>query len=86
MLVLLTFLKGIGGANGKAWLTSRRFAIQHLKDLGMGKSRLEASIQNEAAMLVKHLETVNTSGPSEIGFGVNVAVANVIWQLVASKY
>ena len=52
----------------------------------MGKTRIEASIQDEAAMLIRHLETHNTNGPSEIGLSVNVAIVNIIWQLLASEY
>ena len=80
-----TNFSGILFTDGNPWATNRRFALRHLKDLGMGKTRLEASIQDEAAMLVKYLETHNTDGPSEIGLGFSVSVVNVIWQLMASK-
>lgn len=74
---------GIAASEGETWSTERRFALRHLRDLGLGKTRIQTSIQKEASELVAVFE--KTAGqPTELGFELNVAVLNVIWQLVTS--
>ena len=57
-----------------------------MRNLGMGKTRLEDSIVEEAEMLLKYLEVNNLDEPAEIDWSINVAVLNVIWQMLASEY
>ena len=59
--------------------------LRNLKDLGMGKTSLEDSIQDEAASLVKYLEKLDLEQPVELDWSINVSVLNVIWQMLASK-
>ncbi|XP_071548209.1 cytochrome P450 2L1-like [Panulirus ornatus] len=73
---------GIVFSNGAIWQTHRRFVLRHLRDLGMGKSRLEAAIQHEAVYLVEELRK-HTNQPTLLPTFLNIAVLNVIWKLVA---
>ncbi|XP_063611208.1 cytochrome P450 2L1-like [Penaeus indicus] len=71
-------------SNGKRWQNARRFLLRNLRDLGMGKTYLEESILVEARALVKDFKSC-AGTPAHIPESLNVAVLNVIWQLVASK-
>ena len=77
---------GIIFAEDTVWKDNRRFLLHNMRNLGMGKTRLEDSIVEEAEMLLEYLEVNNLDGPAEIGYSVNVAVLNVIWQMLASEY
>ena len=76
---------GVSFSKDTVWRDNRRFLLQNLRNLGMGKTRLEDSIMEEVEMLLKHLEDNNLDGPAEIDWSVNVAVLNVIWQMFASE-
>ncbi|KAF2368467.1 Cytochrome P450 [Trinorchestia longiramus] len=76
---------GIIVNSGRVWSENRRFVLQHLRNLGMGKTVLEGSIQDEAALLVDYLEKNCTGKPSVMDLAINAAVVNVIWQMLASK-
>ncbi|KAF2363761.1 Cytochrome P450 [Trinorchestia longiramus] len=82
---LLKHFRNIGviDSDGPAWSENRRFLLRHLRDLGMGKTTLEDSIHDEAAMLVDHLETC-VDKPTVMDVFINGAVLNVIWQMLAS--
>ncbi|XP_063601622.1 cytochrome P450 2L1-like [Penaeus indicus] len=75
---------GVIMSNGKRWQNARRFLLRNLRDLGMGKTYLEESILVEARALVKDFRSC-AGTPAHIPESLNVAVLNVIWQLVASK-
>nr|XP_045615910.1 cytochrome P450 2L1-like isoform X2 [Procambarus clarkii] len=75
---------GVIMTNGERWQNARRFLLRNLRDLGMGKTYLEDAIQQEANMLVEEMKKdtgVSTPFPQPI----NIAVLNVVWQMVASK-
>ncbi|KAF2368468.1 Cytochrome P450 [Trinorchestia longiramus] len=76
---------GLIVSTGEVWAESRRFVLHHLRNLGMGKTVLEGSIQDEAALLVDYLEKNCTGKPSVMDLAINAAVVNVIWQMLASK-
>ncbi|KAF2355076.1 Cytochrome P450 [Trinorchestia longiramus] len=76
---------GIADSVGVKWSDNRRLVLRGLRDLGMGKTVLESSIQEEAGMLVDHLENTCLDKPSEMDLSINTAVLNVIWQMLASK-
>ncbi|XP_047738360.1 cytochrome P450 2L1 isoform X3 [Hyalella azteca] len=84
---LFTFFKNAGVINshGPVWTENRRFMLRHLRDLGMGKTALEGSIQQEAEMLVDHLDKTCVGKPAVMDVCFNCAVVNVIWQMLASK-
>lgn len=48
----------------------------------MGKTQLENSIQMEAEMLVAYLEETSMDKPTGIDWSINVAVLNVMSQLL----
>lgn len=51
---------GIIGMNGEEWQEQRRFVLQTMRDLGMGKGLWETMIQEDAAEFVKEMK--KTSG------------------------
>lgn len=59
--------------------------LRNLRDLGMGRTHLENSIHDEAKMLVEYLEKNSIDKPTEMDWGINIAVLNVIWQMLASE-
>ncbi|XP_068220852.1 cytochrome P450 2L1-like [Palaemon carinicauda] len=76
------FEAGVGTTNGRVWVNNRRFALQHLKQLGMGKTHLGEAIKQEAQILVKDFKK-QLNRPVDLPWSINVAVLNVIWQMVA---
>ncbi|KAB7503270.1 hypothetical protein Anas_05969 [Armadillidium nasatum] len=75
---------GVAGTNGLQWHNNRKFMIRHLKDLGMGKSKLVPSIQHEATEFVKIMKK-QVGTPAPIPKALTPAIFNVLWQMVASK-
>ncbi|XP_047480020.1 cytochrome P450 2L1-like [Penaeus chinensis] len=75
---------GVVMSNGKRWQNARRFLLRNLRDLGMGKTYLEESILVEARALVKDF-TSCAGTPCHVPESLNVAVLNIIWQMVANK-
>ena len=78
---------GIIGAQGDEWKEQRRFALQHLKDFGFGKSKMESAIMEEALELCEDIRNkIKLQGNDiNIGMSINVTVLNVLWRIVASK-
>lgn len=76
---------GVVNATDAVWKDNRRFLMHNLRNLGMGRSRLECSIIDEVEMMVKYFEENSLDKPTEIDLNVNVAVLNVIWQMLASE-
>lgn len=77
-------MRGIVFKNGVQWQTLRRFMLRHLRDMGMGKSRLDDVILREAEELVKDFKKY-THGPTFFPNSINIVTLNIIWQLVASR-
>nr|XP_053654491.1 cytochrome P450 2L1-like isoform X1 [Cherax quadricarinatus] len=75
---------GVILTNGEQWQNARRFLLRNLRDLGMGKSFLEAAIQEEAQMLVNDFRKYDGKA-GHLPMSINIAILNVIWQLVASR-
>ncbi|XP_066494468.1 cytochrome P450 2F2-like isoform X2 [Tiliqua scincoides] len=83
MPVIFRFTQGDGIAlsNGEKWKVLRRFAIQTLRNFGMGKRSIEERIQEEAKCLVKELE--QTKGePFDPTFLIGCSFSNVICSIV----
>ncbi|KAL7638034.1 UNVERIFIED_CONTAM: hypothetical protein RMT77_011659 [Armadillidium vulgare] len=74
---------GIIFSNGSHWLHNRRFLLRHLRDLGMGKSKMEGIIMKEVEGLIEIFKTL-TKEPSKLPLSINIAVLNILWELVAS--
>ncbi|KAK7056562.1 hypothetical protein SK128_009149 [Halocaridina rubra] len=75
---------GIANGNGRFWMNNRRFALRHLRSLGMGKATYESVIQYEAESLIKDMQKLSGK-PTELPWSINVAVLNVIWRIVADR-
>ena len=75
---------GIVSSEGKVWQDNRRFALTNLKDLGLGKSRLEDTIMMEVSALLEQLDK-KLDKPCELSWIINVAVLNIIWGMIACK-
>lgn len=74
--------QGIMCGNGKVYHEHRRFALRHLRDLGMGKSSVEVHIQREALDMMENFK--KTLGqPIEITKSLNVVTTNIVWALIA---
>ncbi|XP_068217685.1 cytochrome P450 2L1-like [Palaemon carinicauda] len=73
---------GIVNASGQIWLNNRKFTFRHLKDLGMGKSRLGEAIEKEARFLVEDFKKY-LNKPTSLPWSINVAALNVLWQMMA---
>ncbi|GFS32951.1 cytochrome P450 2J6 [Trichonephila inaurata madagascariensis] len=50
---------GFSGQNGEAWQEQRRFVVQTMRNLGLGKGLWETMIQDDSAMLVKEIQKAN---------------------------
>ncbi|XP_067412730.1 cytochrome P450 2F3-like [Emydura macquarii macquarii] len=72
---------GISLTNGEKWTVLRRFALQTLRNFGMGKRSLEERIQEEARCLVQELAQTQAA-PFDPTFLISRAVANVICSIV----
>ena len=75
---------GIAGSEGKIWQDNRRFTLFHLRDLGLGKSRIEDTIMTEVSALIEHLNK-KLDQPCELSWIINVAILNIIWGMIACK-
>ena len=75
---------GIFFNEGPLWQEHRRFAMRHLRDLGMGKSLLNSMISNEFALFAEHLK-------KSVGQEIKAnnlfitAVLNIMWKMIASQ-
>ena len=47
---------GLVNSNGEVWRHFRTLALTSLKNFGLGKSSIEAVIQDEASLLMKYIE------------------------------
>ncbi|XP_064084045.1 cytochrome P450 2L1-like [Macrobrachium nipponense] len=75
---------GVMMSNGQRWVNARRFLLRNLRDLGMGKSSLDEAIIHEARCLVEDFQQY-AGKPSKFPESLNIAVLNVVWQMVASR-
>ena len=76
---------GVITTEGQVWAQQRRFALKHLRDLGFGKKSLDSVMIEEADQLIDKLFEKNPNGIVEIQGTFNIAIINVLWEIVASK-
>lgn len=85
MLIIHVPPSGVVSSNDLTWHNNRRFTLRQLRDLGMGKSKLVGAVHTQAEMLIEEFK--KQAGKAEkVPHAVNVAVVNIIWQMVASKW
>ncbi len=76
--------RGIASCSGETWEVQRKFTHRTLKALS--RSKLDGFVKEEVKELVRVMREKAASGvPQEIGYDVNVAVANVTWAMVAGE-
>lgn len=72
---------GLMFSDGPYWTEQRRFTLRELRNLGLGKSKLEGVIMDEA---VATMETMQRDGPAvEPNKLFNAPVLNVLWYMVS---
>ena len=69
--------------DGQSWKVQRRYALKTLKDFGFGRKGLEGVLVEEADRLVDHLRA-QEGRPTLVLNLFNVAILNVLWQIVAN--
>jgi methyl farnesoate epoxidase/farnesoate epoxidase len=62
------FVVGIFFSDGPFWVEQRRFTLHHLRDLGFGKSIMEALISEEVEDVIKELRQCEVLQASEAYF------------------
>lgn len=72
--------KGLILADGSRWREQRRFSLHRLRDLGFGKSAIEAKIRGEVDVMLAELGKGGTS--VDVVKEVSYAVANIITSVV----
>ena len=73
---------GIINTDGQTWTNQRRFSLKQLRDLGFGKKSLDSVMLEEVDDVIDDMiQKKNVKMESTF----NVAIINVLWQIVASK-
>ena len=73
---------GIINTDGQTWTNQRRFSLKQLKDLGFGRKSLDSVMLEEVDDVIDEMiQKKNVTMESTF----NVAIINVLWQIVASK-
>ncbi|XP_057695853.1 cytochrome P450 2G1-like isoform X1 [Corythoichthys intestinalis] len=80
-LVKATQGYGLGLSNGETWRQLRRFTLTTLRDFGMGRTGMEAWIQEESTHLVARFQMQKVA-PFDPSFLLSCSVSNVICCLV----
>ncbi len=75
---------GLLASNGAIWQEHRRFALRHLRDLGMGRSSMETHIRREVLDMIETFKKT-VGQPVDFNNNLNIAITNIVWALVAGK-
>ena len=75
---------GVSNGNGLAWQNIRRFSVRHMRDLGMGKSSLEAAILIEIEKVLQDFKKYEDK-PNVIPYSLTLAILNIIWEITAGR-
>ena len=79
--------RGIASASGEDWKVQRTFAATHMKRLAKSNSRMERLMEEEFETLAREMEVraFENNGEVEIGYDVNMSVANTTWAMVSGQ-
>ena len=69
--------------DGESWKSQRRYALKTLKDFGFGKKGLENVLIEEADRIGDYFRELDGK-PTLVLNLFNVAILNVLWQIVAN--
>ncbi|RXG59146.1 hypothetical protein Avbf_05235 [Armadillidium vulgare] len=72
-------------SNGIHWHNIRKFTLRHLRDLGMGKSKIVSSVQREANELVKVMKK-QSGKAAPVPHEISTAIINILWQMRNSRH
>ena len=76
---------GLAMSEGELWRDTRRFTLHHLRNFGMGKSSLEGYIHQQIAGFSEEILKPGCGKEVSLESSLNVAIVNIIWNLVASE-
>ncbi|XP_037083183.1 cytochrome P450 2F3-like [Pollicipes pollicipes] len=77
--------KGIIFTSGELWHQTRRFTLFHLRNFGMGKSRLEAVIHEQIDGFMNVVLAPSEGRALSLNRALDISVANIIWGIVAGE-
>ncbi|XP_047543635.1 probable cytochrome P450 305a1 [Vanessa atalanta] len=74
---------GITFADGALWREHRQFTVKHLKNVGFGKTAMEAHIQNEMQKILNYIS--NQNKPFNPKNMLAMSVINILWKFTAGE-
>lgn len=78
--------RGLVLSTGREWNDQRRFSLRQLRDLGFGKTSMEAAIAQEVGQLNQRLlKDVETGKPVDLSFKTNLSVINALWMILVGE-
>ena len=75
-------------AEGKFWHDQRTFVVNHLKDMGFGRTNIESQMLAEVQDFLGEIHRRAKSNPCgvvEFSSLFNVSVVNILWAMVAGE-
>ena len=79
---MMLSLIGLVWSNGERWKKIRRFALQSMRDFGVGKKSLEEVIQDEAKTLSDTFTAKENEAISDVKRMMTKSISNVIHHVV----
>ncbi|XP_055855765.1 probable cytochrome P450 305a1 [Episyrphus balteatus] len=77
--------KGITSTDGPLWNEHRNFAMKQMKNIGYGRTPMEAHIIEEADDLIQYIDQLNEN-PVWPGSFLATSVINVLWFLTTAQH
>ncbi|XP_039764086.1 probable cytochrome P450 305a1 isoform X2 [Pararge aegeria] len=75
---------GITFADGELWREHRHFTVKHLKNVGFGKTAMEAEIKKELQSIINYINT-HKSKPINPKTILAMSVMNILWKFTAGE-
>ncbi|XP_046394547.1 methyl farnesoate epoxidase-like [Ischnura elegans] len=82
---------GIVNIDGEVWKVQRRFTLQHLRDLGLGRMKVEATAHEEIQAMFEHIERdaggIKNGLPDPVCFHdiLDCVAINTLWHMIAGR-